>query len=158
MVLYIKWADQKHDTAFPVTEELLHDYLRYAVTQSASRASSFLDTLAFAGGLFGLDVGPDAMSPRNLGLAASGSKAKRRRIQRSPMAAGTLKLCETVLARNFPEAACISCELPLPVLVVLGFLVFRIHTRLRCGDAARISIELAIDGAVRRSRVATRPA
>ena len=140
-LLYMKWAQGEGVAAFPVTEGGCNCYLEKAVTLSPTRATSFLEALGFVHGLFQLCNLDELLTPRNKGLAARGGKRKRTRLQRLPLAAASVEVCEAEVASGHDQSQLSEQE-----FIILGFLLFRIHTRLRCGDAARVTVEPFING------------
>ena len=138
-LLYMRWAQEKDMLAFPIGEDVVNAYLVVASGASASRAASFLEALAFSFGMFQLCDLDSVLTPRNRGLAARGTKRKRARVQRLPLSAAAVQLCEAEIAAGLDHT-----DLPAQEYVLLGFFLFRIHARLRCGDACRISREPVI--------------
>lgn len=141
LLLYLHWATETGVPAFPVDEDVCNKYLEVAVAASPTRASSFLEALAFAYGMFKLCDLDEILTPRNKGLAARGMKRKRKRVQRIPISAAGVQLCEAEVAAGLRHSPLTEQE-----YIILGLLLFRVHARLRCGDAVRISKEPVIDG------------
>ena len=139
-ILYMDWAQKAHAVPFPLQEEVCNQYLLTAVNASATRASSFLEATLFAKGLFDLDNADEMLTSRNKGLAARGTKRKRARVQRTPYSCSALETIETIVSTGI-EHCCLSDQ----EYILLGFALFRIHARLRCGDATRITKEPVVD-------------
>ena len=62
-------------------------------------------------------------------------------MQRLPFTAASVQQCEAEIAAGMAQSQLSEQE-----YIILGFLLFRVHTRLRCGDAARMTTEPSIDG------------
>ena len=141
ILLYLQWASKAHAQPFPMHEEVCNQYLEVAVAASATRATSFLEAVAFMTGLFGVHPADDVFTARNRGLAARGAKRKRARVQRTPITAASLQTLEAEVAKGRPASSLSRQE-----YIVAGHLLFRVHARLRCGDATRITMEPVVDG------------
>ena len=141
VLLYVQWASQSGKAPFPLREATVNAYLEHASFAAPTRGASFLEALAFAKGLFNLKGVDDVFTARNRGLATRGIQKKRRRVQRTPMTCAALELCEAEIAKGLEATSLTDQE-----FVILGLLLFRVHARLRCGDATRITLEPKIDG------------
>jgi len=139
LLLFVDWARKSEQAPFPINEEIVNQYLAVAVGAAPTRAGSFLEALAFAYGLFGLCDLREVLSARNKGLAVRGAKRKRKRVQRIPITAAGVQICEAELALGLDGTHLTEQE-----FILLGFFTFRVHTRLRCGDASRITSEPVI--------------
>ena len=138
-LLFMRWSQDEGRQAFPIDEAVVNAYLEVASGASATRASSFLEALAFAFGMFQLCDLDTVLTPRNRGLAARGVKRKRIRVQRLPLSAAAVQVCEAEIATGLCHTSLSPQE-----YILLGFFLFRLHARLRCGDASRIDQEPVI--------------
>ena len=136
MLLYTHWTTTAGYAPFPLYEGTINLYLEQATMASPTRAASFLEALAFSKGMFNLKGVDDMFTARNRGLATRGIQKKRRRVQRLPLTCAALELCETEVAKGLDDTCCTDQE-----YIILGLLLFRVHARLRCGDATRITLE-----------------
>jgi hypothetical protein len=141
LLLYLGWAKRLGREPFPVEEEVILEYLRYATTQSASRASRFLEALAFWGYLFGAKV-DDVFSARARGIALQGLKRKREIVKRDAFTVAFVLWLEDFVVK---AAEAKPRGRDLSESIVAGFLLWLVHTRTRCGDSARVVVEPALD-------------
>ena len=139
-LMYLKWAkDQEYDP-FPLKPEVVEKYLREAAVAAATRGSRFLEAVAFAQYVFGLDV-ECAFTARARGIAATGLKRKRLVRQAAPFTKGMVLRWENqvVEAAKAPEEADLIAE------IFRGHILWVVHARARFGDSARIRVEPWLD-------------
>ena len=118
--MYARWCNDHGGAAFPLSEETVFGYLKFAATQTPTRghgASSVLD------------------GSRCKGATYVGLETKGEPVQARPL---------TVAMVGKLEAAVLSARDPRDRMVA-GFVAFCVHARLRVGDALRISREPLID-------------
>ena len=144
--LFLRFADQEGLDPSAVDEQMAYAYLKQMAkdTAPASRSAAFLKACNFAFGTCRFLNGPlIAQSARCIGAAAVALASKRTRLQRD-----TLKLdwvraleLEVVLAAEGKGA------LTQQEGAVGGFILFCIHGRARCADAAKVLEEPTLDEA-----------
>ena len=144
--LFIRYAQAEgHDPSL-LDEEMGYQYLQSLVRckAPASRGTTFLKGMNFAFGQMGFVRGYTiAQSARCRGAAAVSFSTKRERRQRDPLTMEMLRALEV----EINLAATGMGLLTKAEAVVAGFLVFCVHTRSRCADAARILHEPTLDDA-----------
>ena len=141
MTLYVAWASRTGAAAYPISEEVVMDYLRYAAVAAATRGKKFLESLAFVG--YHLELKVDlAYTPRTRGIALKGLKRKRDTVRRSPLPVAVVMQWE----QDIIEAKNGDVDKKEKVrAVVKGFILWMIHGRLRFGDASKVSMEPSLD-------------
>ena len=145
--LFLKFAEDFSHDPQTLDEAQAYAYLNHLVATGAppSRGDSFIRAVNFAHGHCGFKKAFEiSSSARCLGAAAVSLAEKRLRVQRDPLlVAWVISAEEAVVAARDGGGPLTMYE-----ACTLGFLLFCVHTRSRCADAARISREPTLDEAV----------
>ena len=143
LIAFGKWASREHVRPFPLNEVVAYQYLKHLETSCAppTKASSFRQAVAFAGGLFDLAGAAEVVSSRR-GAGAAYAAYTRKRItkQAAPFSAPTVAAMERVVCDPT-----LGSGFDLEDRVFLGFMLFVIHARARFADAARVTAEPTLD-------------
>ena len=143
--LFLRYAAVSGLDPSSLDEHAAHEYLSHLKSISAppSRAPSFLAACHFAFGVAGFSKGPEiAASARCVGSAAISMADLRERMQRDPLQALWLSSAESEIVKAEAGESEILSD---PEAVMLGFLVFCLHSRSRCSDAAKVVKEPWLD-------------
>ena len=139
MAAFLRWAAGRGAAAFPLTEEILYEYLEQLRMDRApaTKASSMLEAVPFTITLLGLGPGTwaDLNTQRVKGAALGSYDRKRLTRKAPPLTARAVKLMEEGVSKFS------SVE----QRVLAGDICFLVHGRLRCADAARIAAEPTLD-------------
>ena len=140
LLLFMAWASRGDEEAFPVREDMVLRCLRHAQTVAATRGTRFLEALGFFGYLFSVEV-DHIFTPRARGVALKGLKRKADTRKRSAFPVVFVEYLEKAVV----EAASALSTGPRGMDIYRGFLLWTIHSRGRCGDAARVANEPIMD-------------
>jgi hypothetical protein len=148
---FTKWAAEQGVAPFPVTEEVAYAYVDDlgATRAPATRAVSFKEALGFAKGALGLVGAERALgSARFRGAVFSSFKRKRITVKAVVWKAAEVDKMEAIVcgaAGLGEEGTDLTSGLTLQEAVLVGFVLFTLHTRSRFGDSARIQAEPILD-------------
>ena len=140
LVLFVTWTSSVKREPFPFSEEAAYEYVCFlrAHDAPATRASSFLEAVAFASHVLGFEGGRDlALSRRLRGAALDLFMKKQLLRQRSPLTVKQLEHLE-VLAAGAADTR--------KDQIFAGFCVLLVHLRSRFGDGMHICVEPFVDG------------
>jgi len=140
LYLYIQWSRSQEHPAFPLEQDTVLAYFRDCNINFPTRATAFLEAVVFLGGMFEADV-EAAFSKQSRGVAFQGLAGKKTTVKRREPAADTVGAWEEKVwdcALNHDDRS--------EKEVVRGFLRFMTHTRVRAGDATKISREPVVEG------------
>ena len=136
---YLRWSDLEGVDPFPFKETLVYHYVEQLRSDGApaTKASSFLEAVQFIRVLLGMEGTPLDMiqSARLQGATLASFDRKRIIVKAPPFTVHAVRLLEkgvTELAARVQR-------------VVAGDACFLIHGRLRCDDAARVTLEPTLD-------------
>ena len=138
--LYLAWCKSQAVDPYPLEPFTVEGYLREAAKHSPSRGSRFLESVAFAGHVFGVQVDA-AFTPRARGIAAKALCTRKEVRQASPFPAAMIQRWE----KQLTEEAGKDQNKDVAQTVFLGHVLWTVHTRSRFGDSARIRVEPALD-------------
>ena len=139
MGIYIRWAKSMQLPIFQFTEQRTFRYVVDCVQAKAppSRAQGFIQAANFATERFMLFSGKTALnSARISGAVTSSFDHKKEVVEAVPLTVAAVKLLEQIL---------MDTSRPLGERHMAGFFLFCTFTRLRVGDAVRISQEPSWD-------------
>ena len=145
--LYLRYTLDKGLNPAELDEQAAFAYLAHlrSIGAPPSRADSFIRAALFAFGCLRFNRGHAiGASSRCQGKAAMSMAEKRVQRQRDPLKAAWLRLAEAEVARATTEDECERCLNDVEA-IILGFLLFCVHSRSRCSDAARILAEPTLD-------------
>jgi hypothetical protein len=129
MLLYARWlkANTANAPIMPVTEPLAYKYVNSLAEDRApaTRATKFVEALAFCHGMLGLAGAKEVLESRRVsGASLKSMRTKRMTVKREPFTVEEVMLLElAVLSLSGPDQ------------IFAGFLCFLIHTRCRFSDA-----------------------
>ncbi|CAK0898636.1 unnamed protein product [Prorocentrum cordatum] len=140
MALFLRWAGQALggvQAAFPLTEQVVYDYVEYLRKDGApaTRARSFVEAVWFSSGTVGIEVEATIGSARVQGAVARSWATKRLTVKARPLAVRHVRMLEILAKSGSPPR----------VRVEAGFLCELVHARGRALDIARITAEPYLD-------------
>ena len=125
----------------PFDRATINTYLRHAITQGAATAQKFREAMKLTGFFFEMDV-PEICTTQAIGIAVQCAQKKKPTLKRDPIPAWIMAKWETQVSECLQHP--ITCE-ETGCMLVKGFLMWCVHTRLRWNDAARITAEPQMD-------------
>jgi hypothetical protein len=136
---FLRWSRSSGFAAFPLQENVLYQYVEQLRSDGApaTRATAFLEAVPFTISLLGLrgPAWPTLSSKRVHGAALASFDRKRLTAKAPPLTANAVKLLE----HGVSSLATVTQR------ILAGDACFLVHGRLRCDDAARISVEPRLD-------------
>ena len=105
--MYARWCNDHGDAAFPLSEETVFGYLKFAATQTPTRGLSLLGAIGFAKGFPGIHGASSVLDiSRCRGAMYVGLETKGEPDQASPLTVAVVgKLEAAVLSARDPEIA-----------------------------------------------------
>ena len=144
--LFLRYAETEGLDPSTLDESMAFQYLDSLARNGApaTRGSSFLKACNFAYGQLSFVRGfTIAQSSRCKGAAAASMSTKRDRKQRDPLSMDMLRALEVEVNLATTGVGLLTKA----EAVVAGYVLFCVHTRSRCADAARIQCEPTLDDA-----------
>ena len=141
--LFARWLAAS-DVPPSLAEPVVYRYARSLADENAppSRASAFLGAIGLACGTLGSPTQATLHSARVKGATLRSLKRRRPVERRPPLPMAVVISFEEALVQYVGGG---PSEITLTDAVVLGFILFCVHTRFRTADAARIRVEPAMD-------------